>query len=864
MSVTVTLSTVMEKQLEEPVRKTVLVRRASGTVDLGDDIRNGIPKLSTLAKWKAGFRAQERLEAQEKRRLEKGKQVETVWNGLNGRPTPTGLPCNGVVEHCADNTRAPPTEDVAGSSSEKQQSGPGVFGLELPRPPLSRRKAPPVPSQPVEPPRRKAPPVPSQPVEPPSTSTVPVTVKFSKLERIRQMEFRSSKQVKAREIPLSKTEVEKLRTFSEFVGTPNQIALFGKQLPQCHRYAVQLELDGSKPQTYICIEGLRKNEDIRDFYAVMSQKKYRKYYEPWKICFRMVEVSKSAAPVSHGQDVEEVAALSQIMLRRRDLTLCGSLVKAKTRDGERISTVGGIIQIGSDLFALTTAHSHLASDSTSSTLAASSSPAQTLNDKDFPDAVENILVVSEDMDLHQENFKPAKVNWEDLPQVEEFITLKVYEDHRDDWCLIPLPQEYQLPNIEWSYKHNPPTVFTEVHTEYPGHLSVHSYIHSMYGHSSYPSFPGLVPGAPAFPSFPGLVAAAPSFLDGEQGPIEVWAVVFSNRWDDDFARGASGSWFFTSTSSTSTFGRPSVHVLGTAVARAPGKAFITLLSNQFDSISRSFPENPKPLLPDPLPMLLRAVKHFYATDRDRSDRLINLLFQILRHSSHPLPILFGVLQSALRAWDEDKIDRLKKLIVTSGPNLEATLQGTPGEAILDTSSSQIAQELALLYKRWKRARVHESPPAHMSALPALASSRVASPAAHRSRISPPTRHPPNIPQMTEVTETESRTETDDRHVKEASSEPFFRMPPFRGTVRDELEAQELGRDPGLSTSVRRNLPSIVLLFLGLAYLAGMGVGAWKLLTSDLSSKVKIGVGVGLIIFHLLGAIFFCLPKKRTT
>ncbi|KAM7195016.1 hypothetical protein V8F33_006885 [Rhypophila sp. PSN 637] len=784
MSVTVTLSTGMEQQLPE-----LPVRRASGRVDLGDNIRNGIPKLSTLAKWKAGFSARERAELRKKEGSKRANRLRRSGMG------------------------APPTEDVAGSASEKQQSGPGVFGLELPRPPPSTRNAPPVPSQPVE---------------LPFTSTVPVTVPISKLERVRQMEFRSSKQVKAREIPLSKTDVEKLRTFSEFVGTPNQIALFGRQLPQCHRYAVQLELDDSKTQTYICIEGLRKNEDIRDFYAVMSQKRYRKYYEPWKICFRMVEVSKSAASASNCQDVEEVPISSQIILKPEALTLCGALVK---------------------LYALTTAHSDLASDSTTSTLAASPSPAQTLKVEDLPDEVGKILILDYHMGPQEGSFRRAELKWE-VGQAEEFVPPKIYEDHRDDWCLIPLPQEYQLPNIDLNdiTIRTSPIVFSDVYTEYPGNLSVRSYSHSL------------------GQSYPGVVAVAPSFLDGECGTVEVWAVIFNEAYDVDFIRGGSGSWFFT------LGGSPNVQVVGTAVARSPGKAFITLLSRQFDSISRAFPTHTRPVLPDPVLMLLRAVKHFHQSDRPRSHQLTGLLFRVLQIEFPPdqPSFLHRTLQTALMNWEQSEIENLRRLIKISGEDLEATLERILEEQSLDSASDlSTAHKLAFLYRDLQMA-------SHPPSLP----------------LYPPASSATQSHTVSEVTRPTGGTSTFQKTFRSLGTESLFHLltlpyltaeppgiPPPSVSQPDPTSTSTAYHHPqaetnpnrttlGLTTSLYKWLKAwsvvIFTIFLGLSYWAGIGVGAWKLLTSDLGSSIKIGVRVGLIAFHvsLLISYYACISLSR--
>ncbi|KAK3349270.1 hypothetical protein B0T25DRAFT_569921 [Lasiosphaeria hispida] len=126
----------------------------------------------------------------------------------------------------------------------------------------------------------------------------------------------------------------------------------------------------------------------------MSQRKYRNYYEPWKLCFWTTGVSGLAA---------ETCYLCQ---DQDDMTFCGALVYVTTDDGSRVSTIGGLVEVDGQLYAMTT--SHPPSPPIQGTSASASlSSAATLRDEDFPDDVGAALV-----------FTPkASGNWESAESI---------------------------------------------------------------------------------------------------------------------------------------------------------------------------------------------------------------------------------------------------------------------------------------------------------------------------------------------------------------------------------------------------------------------------------------------------------------
>jgi len=324
----------------------------------------------------------------------------------------------------------------------------------------------------------------------PRASHVQVQLPLTKLQRVRDLKLRCHKQLKALEIIPSKSETEKLHDFVGFVSGDNQVTLFGRQLPRCHLYLVQIKLDSAAVQSYICIEGLETPDDIRDFYSVMSQTRYREHYKPLKLCFRMVEVSSTAS----------VTAKVRCRMHADEITLCGTPVRVTTDLGEQFSTIGGLVEVDGALFALTTAHAppEMQTDS----VVPSESASSAAREEDFPDDVQEALVI----EYPERAAEKAPPDFEALTE----WPVKVeawHENERDDWRLIPV-NEYCLPNYVWVGSDRqegakPEPCFIVGHLPNPSGRRVYIMAGVSGGHLA-------------------DMSAGPSFLFGKAGPQEVW------------------------------------------------------------------------------------------------------------------------------------------------------------------------------------------------------------------------------------------------------------------------------------------------------------------------------------------------------
>ncbi|KXH29991.1 hypothetical protein CSIM01_00705 [Colletotrichum simmondsii] len=101
----------------------------------------------------------------------------------------------------------------------------------------------------------------------------------------------------------------------------------------------------SAPKTHICISGFNKSEDIQAFDYLMSTKGYKHLYSPLKLCYEKRRIILSA--VSSLPDINPSSTR----------TLCGGLATFEDPNGSlRTSTIGGMIEINGQTFALTTSH----------------------------------------------------------------------------------------------------------------------------------------------------------------------------------------------------------------------------------------------------------------------------------------------------------------------------------------------------------------------------------------------------------------------------------------------------------------------------------------------------------------------------
>lgn len=149
---------------------------------------------------------------------------------------------------------------------------------------------------------------------------------------------------------------------------------------------------GETAQTSICVRGLCSEEDIKVFHEVISRSAIRQLYSGLRLSYDRILVTRTGRVIDEHFDDLSSASMGE--------TLCGTrlVMRRVPNDGGREwrSTIGGVIQIGGNFYAMTSAHPPDPDDeeeaaSRAASLVDGSSPS-TLVEADYDDDVEPALI----------------------------------------------------------------------------------------------------------------------------------------------------------------------------------------------------------------------------------------------------------------------------------------------------------------------------------------------------------------------------------------------------------------------------------------------------------------------------------------
>ncbi len=352
---------------------------------------------------------------------------------------------------------------------------------------------------------------------------IPVEIRLSPHERVRNFSFKSSRFVQAEETDtaMSENEINQLGRFARLLnGAKSQKVLFGKPLPEL---SVRLVLiaDGIEPaKKYICVTGLVEKADISNFHTIVSQKRYRESYSDLWLCYETSKVSRASGSLEtyrlYPLDMDKSPTPDSLS------TFCGvvSEMTAASRNTSAniswLSTLGGLICIDSNYYIITTAHRPEQNPDTSNNEAEQSSPADTLVDEDFPDNIKPALVMVPEHLLQEP--KSCFGNGELPAQLHSHLETRKHLDFSPngdviegpDWRLLPVKPSEILPN---RLKRKPTS--SQVDNEW---LYIQSISNTISGRQVLinSGISGLVKGS---------VYRYPSFLIGDYPtPPEVWRV----------------------------------------------------------------------------------------------------------------------------------------------------------------------------------------------------------------------------------------------------------------------------------------------------------------------------------------------------
>ncbi|KAF6816761.1 hypothetical protein CMUS01_12211 [Colletotrichum musicola] len=323
---------------------------------------------------------------------------------------------------------------------------------------------------------------------------------------------------------------------------------------------------------YICVAGFHRWSQVVKFHAIVSKKENARLYRPLRLCYLLGSVDEAAL----SGDLAEIP---------RSGTLCGTPLLLKDSDGHQwVCTIGGLIEVGDQTFALTTKHrppqdENLLDDNDDSEISDSDDLSSDFDwssgedDEDF-DASRDDSAGStgashafDHGDTKEDNTAQTSIGLEHLIASPQEISAK----SGDDWELIPVEPAYQLPNIIHAEKYsNGGHPDTEWGIIIEGHVDMDSW------KSKQPSVCTVTAILREHRLRRGPMWRTPSYLaTRSRGVQQVWTMEFDG---EDPKLGDSGSWVVEDDSR---------QLFGVVVARASGLGFVMPFDHMRQSIARS-------------------------------------------------------------------------------------------------------------------------------------------------------------------------------------------------------------------------------------------------------------------------------------
>ncbi|KAI8629054.1 hypothetical protein F5Y19DRAFT_433818 [Xylariaceae sp. FL1651] len=425
----------------------------------------------------------------------------------------------------------------------------------------------------------------------------------SKLDILRKIKIASPETIKIEDAVFSAVYREKLRKFSGILGSKkDQIELFGKELPLCRAFLVQVTEEKARPAAYICIQGLKNAADITRIHSAMSHKRYKALYDPLRLCYETSDISHIGNPES--AETPQSSSHNKLRIRAsfpsgslspipkpeefsvfglslqpdsdkqtfyeylpivNERTYCGALSRTFVNGKTYLSTFGGLVEVDGMTCLMTCQHN---SSEPSNSITPSLS--DTLVENDVLSTVEGPLVFcSGDLcdgptgldQANQFNVETRHVAL-DTSRESDWKILRVGGAIRKgrEWCLVPVEDQFILPNFV-----ERPNSKKGKGTDEPEILYLDQIAEPEPGHATY------IPRA----RYSGVVSTNTSFIfgGGTDGVLEVWSVIIDG--EQGLQKGDSGSWVLDTSDPLQ------YKVIGSVIAISDGIAHFVRLQDQF-------------------------------------------------------------------------------------------------------------------------------------------------------------------------------------------------------------------------------------------------------------------------------------------
>ncbi|KAI9867933.1 MAG: hypothetical protein M1813_007755 [Trichoglossum hirsutum] len=439
---------------------------------------------------------------------------------------------------------------------------------------------------------------------PQQDSVIPVVTQQTILGRLRRCTLASTSKLMADEEAIFEDEhLKKLHDLNGYLDQNRAIWFHGMASRALSLTLVSITgIPIAEEVTYICIRGLRGEDEIARIHKKLSTKSSRKLYRPLRLCYDTTLITSAST-----EDIYEAD------MTGTQFTLCGTLVQT-SHSGSRnlISTVGGLVEIDGKLFAITTSH-HLQEDERSED-ASSRSPDTSAEGETFDEDVEQALIV-DNWKRHCDEDTALGSQLVYIPRDQESSSRPWTELGRSvaqgsDWRLLSVEDVLFRPNaiLLPSEDIGAPQPSKTFQRGYEEGMS-RRYLTSYDSPDSTPSKRGVHIIAGLSGICPGVLFRNVSYLRiGSSQSSIVWTVRL--RPGIDLCQGDSGSWVVDAISNS---------VLGQLVAFSDDLAYLMPLHHVFSEIDQTMKPKRPVCLPSPFNILANLARHRYLTSEGVDD-----------------------------------------------------------------------------------------------------------------------------------------------------------------------------------------------------------------------------------------------------
>jgi len=519
-------------------------------------------------------------------------------------------------------------------------------------------------------------------------SGIPVEVRLRVLDRLRKLELASSLGLRAdRMAEFTASEQQKLVQFQLEFNRVRIDWFRGRPMPNVRFELVALMREGTNPQssgtpasgdnggTSICIRGLQTDDEIKEFHRVMSRDFVRRLYKPLRLSYDMSLIRTAA---------KETDDMYEYRPSPYGDTLCGTILHTTTAGGSGfMSTIGGIVNAGGILYAITTSHHPNNEPQPGSLSPSSMSGESTLIEGEYGDDVESPLV------LDHPKIDPERTeNDSERPLVPTHFWASLGVDpgrpvmKGDDWRLVPISGTHCLPN---SFPRTllPPSSDSWLPASSLKEMYITKYLEA-------PSRKTVNVLSDFARPFAGTLLSSPSFLSIHGGPAEeVWTAVFERH---VLKKGDSGSWVVDDHGV----------LVGMVRAFSEDQGYIVPFSVQKQDIVSQIPGLVDVTLPSPLQCWLEVASARYRDSPDMArDASRNALSQAVLKASHSIDPLARTLESAQLELVASRLDErlLEEVLSRDGNKLREFLDGYSPRDRSHRYTSELHQRLKDIHTR---------------------------------------------------------------------------------------------------------------------------------------------------------------------